>query len=126
MRRLIPPLALALIVVVGARPVVAQEVGEAVTITGCLAQSDDGEMEFILQNAMIGEETIAEIELVPAEGVNVAPHVGHTVSVTGVVVAEPEDMANEAEDDEGEDDDMDDLHVRVDELGHVAPSCEGG
>ncbi|MDX1394998.1 MAG: hypothetical protein R3195_11425 [Gemmatimonadota bacterium] len=125
MRRLIPSLTLALVVVVGARPVVAQEVGEAVTITGCLAQSDDGEMEFILQNGMIGEETIAEIDLIPAEGVNVAPHVGHTVSVTGVVVAETEDMANEPEDDE-ENDDMDDLHVRVDELGHVAPSCEGG
>ena len=124
MRRIIPSLALVTLVGVAARPATAQEVGQTVTITGCLAQSDeDGEMEFILENGMLGDRTIAEIDLIPAEGVNVAPHVGHTVSVTGVVVAEPDEMANEEEDEDA--DDMEEIHVRVDQLGHVSPSCGG-
>jgi hypothetical protein len=127
MRRIRPFFAMVLVAAIGAVPAVAQDVGETVSITGCLAQEDDdGESELVLTNGAMGETMFEEVDLIPGEGVNAAPHVGHTVEVTGVVIEDP-DEADEAEEDEAEEDDDDDgLHVRVTGLRHVAGSCEGG
>lgn len=120
MRRLIPLFAM-LIAAWHVAPAAAQEVGEELTATGCLAQEDGGEAEFVLTNAQVGEATIAEIDLVPAEGVTLAPHVGHTVEITGTVIADDD----EDEDPEEQEADEDELHARVTAMSHVAASCEG-
>ena len=107
---------------VEAGPTAGQEVGDSITLTGCLVQEDGdgGEVEFLLENVSGAEVTAEEIELVPAEGVNLAPHVGHTVEVSGVVISDDDEAEHE---DEDEDDDENDLHIRVDRLGHQATSC---
>ncbi|HSR41936.1 MAG TPA: hypothetical protein VLL48_07185 [Longimicrobiales bacterium] len=112
----------------GSAPAEAQTVGETVRLTGCLAQDeDDGETEYLLEHAVnaMGEDVSAtEIELIPGGGVNLAPHVGHTVEVSGAVVADDEE--DEGEETEMEDEDENELHIRVRELGHVSASCRGG
>jgi len=124
MRRMMPLLALPFFAALGATPAAAQEMGQTVSITGCLAQEEEeGETELILQHGMMGETMVEEVDLIPGEGVNVAPHVGHTVEVTGVVVADP-DEADEQEQGE-EDEDSGGLHLRVTAVRHVAASCEG-
>lgn len=112
----------------------AQETGRTVDLTGCLAQEEEGdETEFLLEN--VADSDAHEIELVAAEGVNMSPHVGHTVKISGTVVAddaEEADEADEADDDEAETeeaaeaegvDEDGDLHVTVTKLTHVAASC---
>lgn len=111
----------------------AQEVGQSVTVTGCLAQEEEGgETEFLLENTDWEAE---EIELMAAEGVNLAPHVGHTVEVGGTIVGDDdegyEDDDGEAgmqeEADEAEEEGMDeagDLHINVAKLTHLAASCD--
>lgn len=109
--------------------VAGQEVGAAVTLTGCLAQEEDeGGIEYLLEHVAADATSATEIELIPAEGVSLAPHVGHTVEVTGVVVAD-EDEAGEVEEadpSEPEDDDAHELHIRVTALEHRSATCEGG
>ncbi len=107
---------------IDAGPTAGQEVGQSITLTGCLVQEDDdgAEVEFLLENVSGAEVTAEEIELVPAEGVNLAGHVGHTVEVSGVVIAD-DDEDEEAQEDE--DDDENELHIRVTRLGHRATSC---
>ncbi len=97
---------------IDAGPTAGQEVGEDITLAGCLVQEDgDGdEVEFLLENVTGAAVTAEEIELVPAEGVNLAPHVGHMVEVSGVVIADDDEDENE-------------LHIRVTRLGHRATSC---
>lgn len=123
MRRVVPLLAILVTVAWSARPAMAQEIGDELTATGCLAQDDDGEDEFVLRNAEVGETVIAEIDLMPAEGVALAPHVGHTVEITGVVIAD-DDEDEEAEE-EG-DEDENELDARVTAMSHVAASCDAG
>ena len=120
MRRIVLVLGMIVFGLVEAGPTAGQEVGQSITLTGCLVQEDgDGdEVEFLLENVSGAEVTAEEIELVPAEGVNLAPHVGHMVEVSGVVIAD--DDEDEDEDDE---DDDNDLHIRVARLGHQATSC---
>lgn len=124
MRPIVLVLGMIVFGLVEAGPTAGQEVGESITLTGCLVQEDgDGdEVEFLLENVSGAEVTAEEIELVPAEGVNLAPHVGHTVEVSGVVIADDDEDEHEDED-EDEDDDENDLHIRVDRLGHQATSC---
>ena len=124
MRRLIPLLAMLIIAAWHVAPAAAQEVGDALTATGCLAQDDDGEPEFVLANALRGEATVAEIDLGAAEGVALAPHVGHTVEITGVVIADDDEDEDEEEGEE-EEGDENELHARVTAMSHVAASCEG-
>lgn len=109
---------------IDAGPTAGQEVGQSITLTGCLVQEDgDGdEVEFLLENVSGAEITAEEIELVPAEGVILAPHVGHMVEVSGVVIADDDEDEDEDEDEDDEDDDAD-LHIRVARLGHQATSC---
>ncbi len=111
MRRIVLVLALIVFALIDAGPTAGQEVGQTITLTGCLVQEDDdGEVEFLLENVSGAEVTAEEIELVPAEGVNLAGHVGHTVEVSGVVIADDDEDENE-------------LHIRVTRLGHRATSC---
>lgn len=111
----------------------AQEVGQSVTVTGCLAQEDEGgEPEFLLENT---DWEADEVELMAAEGVNLAPHVGHTVEVGGTLVGDDDEgyedddgeagMQEEADEAEGEGMDEDgDLHISVTQLTHLAASCD--
>lgn len=92
---------------------VAQEAGASVSVTGCLvAEEDDGETEYMLESFDAETVPVDEIELMAAEGVDLAPHVGHTVEASGVVV-----------DVEGESDESE-LQLSVTALGHVAASCD--
>ena len=129
MRNRIPMLVIMAFAAIGFRPAAAQEIGQTVSITGCLVQEDDdGEVEFLLEGAVLGQNAVAEVELVAGDGVSLAGHVGHTVEVTGVVVADEEEEEDEGEEaeEEDEDDDDDELHIRVSDLGHVAASCSDG
>lgn len=127
MSRLTPLLAIATLALIGFGPAAAQEVGDDVTLTGCLAEeNDDGEVEFLLENGMLGETTFEEVDLVAGEGVDLAAHVGHTVEVTGVVIADDEGEDQDAEMEEEDAEGEDELSVQVAELGHIASSCEGG
>jgi hypothetical protein len=105
-------------------PAAGQEVGQDITLAGCLVQADgegDG-VEFFLENVTGAEVAAEEIELVPGEGINLAAHVGHTVEVSGVVIADDDEVEGEDEVEE-EDADQNELHIRVDRLGHQATSC---
>ncbi len=116
MRGIVLVLGMMVFALINAGPTAGQEVGEDITLAGCLVQEDgDGdEVKFLLQNVTGAEVAAEKIELVPAEGVNLAPHVGHMVEVSGVVIAD---------DDEDEHDDENELHIRVARLGHRAASC---
>lgn len=103
-----------------------QDVGDAITLVGCLVHSEDGEeMEFSLENVEGDTAGGHEIELTAGEGVNFTPHVGHTVEITGVIMTDDEDEheGDDEDEDEHEDQDEDELHIRVDNLGHKAASC---
>lgn len=127
------PMTTALILLFGLGPLVApagaQDVGETVALTGCLAEDDDGD-EYELRGVADDATAAEEIELMAGEGVNLANHVGHTVEAIGTVVAdddaEGEDDGAEDDADDMEDmaDEDDDLHVRVTTLNHVAASCD--
>lgn len=98
----------------------AQEADQELTLTGCLAQeSGEGEeAEFVLSH-LTGTDIMAEtVELIPGEDINLEPHVGHTVEVTGTVAADDaeEGMAEESEEES-------ELHLEVTALSHVAASC---
>ena len=112
MRRIVLVLGMIVFALIDAGPTAGQEVGESITLAGCLVQEDgDGdEVEFRLENATGAEVAAEKIELVPAEGVNLAGHVGHTVEVSGVVIEADDEHENE-------------LHIRVARLGHRATSC---
>lgn len=110
----------------------AEAAHPTVTLTGCLAQDDDDgetgfELEGIASDAIDGDE----VELSAGQGVNLAPHVGHTVEVTGMVItaemASRMGAMNDAPEDhpdvEGEGDD-DENYVYVTSMSHVAASCE--
>lgn len=111
----------------------AQEMDAAVDLKGCLAsENEGGEMEYLLED--VADTDASEIELTAAEGVNLAPHVGHTVEIQGTVVSDDDEgmedddgaeMAEEAEDAEGTDEDGD-LHVKVTRLTHLSTSCSEG
>lgn len=106
----------------------AQEVGQSLTLTGCLAQEDeDGQAEYLLSHVEGEAANAEEIELSASAGVDLAPHAGHTVEVTGTVMADDEDDADDdgADDDGADDDDGDDdeLDLEVVELSHVDASC---
>lgn len=93
----------------------AQEVGQELTLQGCLVEgTGDTDAEYVLEG--IGSDAIDadRLNLVPAEGVEIGAHVGHTVEVSGSVVAET---------DEGE---TDELALRVTQLSHIAASCSDG
>ena len=110
----------------------AEAAHPTVTLTGCLAQDDDDgefELEGIESEAIDGDE----IDLSAGEGVNLAPHVGHTVEITGMVITaemasqmgEMGEMDDAAEDHpDVEDDDDDESYVYVTSMSHVAASCE--
>lgn len=103
----------AFLVTLFAAPGAAQEAQESQSFTGCLAQveADDGQMEFVLQHISGEDVMVDQIELEAAEGVNMSPHVGHTVTVTGTAMHE-----------EGEEE----MELHVTNLQHVSASCEGG
>lgn len=105
----------------------AQEPGQAITLTGCLAQEEDDDgVEYLLQHVDPAATTATEIELVPEPELDLAPHVGHQVEITGVVIADDEDDAEEVEEDEPEDEDENELHIRVSGMRHIAATCGGG
>ncbi|MFW6088219.1 MAG: hypothetical protein ACODAB_00610 [Gemmatimonadota bacterium] len=103
----------------------AEAAHPTVTLTGCLDQDDDDgefELEGIESEAIDGDEVALSV----GEGVNLAPHVGHTVEATGMLIEEG--MADDVEDaDDGypDVDDADDAgYVYVTNLSHISASCE--
>lgn len=75
------------------------EEGETTSLTGCLAETDDG--GYILTEEVSGDE-------VTLQGDGLGDHVGHTVEVSG----------DWAEDDDGNE------YFAVESLEHLAASCE--
>lgn len=108
----------------------AQEAAHpTVALTGCLAQEDnDGEAEFVLREIEDDAVSENEVELSAADGVNLAPHVGHTVEATGMMI--DEDMDGDTDDAEEDHPDVDDAdyvrYVYVTKLSHISASCESG
>lgn len=113
----------------------AQEIGATVSLTGCLTQETDaGETDLLLTNVASEVISAGEVELVAGEGVNLKPHVGHTVEATGTLVADEDDGAMEddaeaEEEDMGEaepasDDEESELVLKVTGLKHVSASCD--
>lgn len=131
MRKLFAILGVIALAAVGTTPAAAQEAGQELTLTGCLAQeTDDAEPEFVLRNLTGQDMEIDEMDLVPGEGVNLSPHVGHTVEVTGTVVAESEH--GEMMEHEGEmehEDEMEhegEMALQVTSMTHISATCEEG
>ena len=134
MRRIVLALGMIVFGVIHADPTAGQEVGQHITLAGCLVQEDDDddEVEFLLENVTGALAAAHEIELEPAEGVALAAHVGHRVEVSGVIteVEGDDDYDDDEDDEDDEDDDEDDddddeyeLEIRVAQLGHQAASC---
>lgn len=134
MRKLGLLIGLLLVGLVDVGTATAQEMNATVDLKGCLAaENEGGEAEYLLED--VADSDASEIELMAAEGVNLAPHVGHTVEIHGTVVgdddegmedddgAEMSEDAEQAQEAEGMDEDGD-LHVKVTKLTHLAASCE--
>ncbi len=109
----------------------AQEAAHpTVALTGCLAQADgeDDDAGFVLES--VDDEAISSdrVALAAADGVNLAPHVGHTVEATGMMIEEG--MTDDMEDADEDHPDMDDVedasYVHVTSLSHISASCESG
>lgn len=106
----------------------AQEVGQELTLSGCLAQeAAEGEQAEYTLSQLSGADIAAEtVELIPGEDVDLAPHVGHTVEVTGTVA---EGDAGEGMSEEGEQEseaEENELHLNVTGLRHIEASCPSG
>jgi hypothetical protein len=126
MRKLILILGVLALAALDPASVRAQETGQELTLRGCLvAQTDDAGTKYVLQG--IGDAGIDadHVDLVPAEGVQIGAHAGHTVEVSGTAIAERAESAETQE--EGDEEDSDhELALQVTELTHIAASCAEG
>ena len=125
MRTLAVTLAVVSLAAVTGTPAQAQEAADELVLTGCLAQeTDEGETEFILRNISSEAIDAAEVDLVPGEDMDLSPHVGHTVEITGAIIPEAEDemgMEEEADtEEEGE------VVLQVKAMSHIAATCSEG
>lgn len=131
MRNLLAMLAALAVAPLGLGAAHAQEVGTEVTLRGCLVQEEEAgeEVEYLLEGVPEEQSAADEIELAAGEGVEFAPHVGHTVEVTGRVTAD-EDEADEEESGEEESEEEGEgyreIVVQASGLQHIAASCEEG
>ena len=113
-------------------PAEVQEVGATVSLTGCLTEEmDAGESDLLLTNVASEAVSASEVVLVAGEGVNLEPHVGHTVEATGTLVADEDEgtVRDDGEDEIGEaepasDDEGAELVLKVTGLKHVSASCD--
>jgi hypothetical protein len=101
-----------------------------VSFTGCLTQKDhDGKAEYLLTN-VAGETSMDQIELAATKGIDLAPHVGHTVKATGTLAADHEDAGDEemaemeAEDEGAVEPESEHVVLTVTQLSHISASCE--
>lgn len=126
MRKLIPILSVMAATAFGFGTATAQEPGSELTLRGCLAQmDDDGEVEYVLQHVDAEGVDLDSIDLVAADDVNLAPHVGHTVEVSGTVMADEDDSGMGMEE-QGQEGDEDAPELRVTALTHISGSCSDG
>ena len=112
------PIAMAglLVLPAGAR---AQSVGDAITVTGCLTrENDDGEASFEFDEVTEPHQALDEVELVPSPGLVLDDHVGHVIRVSGFVIPDEDDKQGD------EDDDEDEITVRVTRVAHVLGQCD--
>lgn len=122
MRRLMLILAVLAFAAVDAGPATAQEAAQELTFTGCLAEApDDAEVEYVLQGITGAEMDAEKVHLVAGEGVDLAPHVGHTVEITGTVEHTDAEMEGE-----GEEKASGGTVVHVTGMSHVSASCSSG
>jgi hypothetical protein len=84
--------------------------GSPVSVTGCLAQGDER------NEYSIRDSSGKTFGLVHSK-VNLKPHIGHQVTVTGTPVNEGEKHEKSGKAEESE-------HLQVTELKMVAPSCQ--
>jgi hypothetical protein len=95
-----------------------------------MTQKDhDGKVEYLLTN-VAGETSMDQIELAAAKGVDLAPHVGHTVKATGTLAAAHDDAGDEemaemdAADEGAVAEESEHVVLTVTEISHVSGSCE--
>ncbi len=119
MRRLMLILAVVAFAAVDVGPATAQEAAQDLTLTGCLAEApDDAEAKYVLQGITGAEIDAEKVHLVAGEGIDLAPHVGHTVEITGAVKADASAMEGE-----GEEKASPGTVVHVTGMSHVSASC---
>lgn len=127
MRKLILILGVLALAALDSSSVRAQEAGQELTLTGCLvAQTDDTGTKYGLQGITDADIDVDHMDLTPAEGVDISAHEGHTVEVSGTVVAEHGESAAEMQEEGDEEDSGQELALQVTELTHVAASCPEG
>lgn len=127
MRKLIPILGILALAALDPASVRAQEAGQELTLRGCLvAQTDDAGTKYALQGITDAPVDVDHMDLVPAEGVDISAHQGHTVEVSGTVVAENDEGAAETQEEGDEEDSEHELALQVTALTHIAASCSDG
>lgn len=67
----------------------AQEAPKPVTLTGCVSQTDSGQIQLTADSVLYALSTTAE-------DVDLSAHVGHTVAVTGTMGTPDPDAAEDA------------------------------
>lgn len=87
--------------------------GKAVTVTGCLQKGDEAG-----EYSITGED--GKRYGLRGQGVDLAKHVGHKVSVTGTKMREGKET-NEKHEAGAKEEDM---HLRVSDLKHISETCQ--
>jgi hypothetical protein len=89
-----------------------------VTVTGCLGKGDE-EGVFELSHATGGDAD--DYELIPGKGVDLTPHLGHKVQITGEQASEPDERGRASEDEDEDDSAL--THLKVSSLKHISAQC---
>jgi hypothetical protein len=87
--------------------------GKAVTVTGCLQKGDEAG-----EYSITGED--GKRYGLRSQGVDLAKHEGHKVSVTGTKMRE----GNEAKEKHEAGAKEEDMHLRVSDLKHISETCQ--
>ena len=93
--------------------------GGSHSMTGCLQKGTEGTMFMLTSVEGKGPKTVELVEM--AAGVNLAPHVGHKVTITGTAV-----NAKTAAKDEGstnKKEEKHEHHMKVDAVKMLSPTC---
>jgi hypothetical protein len=89
------------------------------SMTGCLEKGETANT-WRLMNTGKGPKTVEIVEV--ASGVDLAPHVGHTITITGTAVGAKEAAAKEHEKNKKEE--RGEHHMKVDAVKMVSDTCK--
>lgn len=100
--------------------------GKGMTMTGCLKSGTESNT-FMLTN-VTGDtkgKMASDYELIPDAGVNLKPHVGHKVEITGTRMSTGAAMKAEGKSKKkGEmKEEAHERHIKVTAVKHIAPTC---